>query len=167
MPSTSPVPSTSVMASATPSPTPTPAPTASATPSPVPTCTFAPTTGEHISIISGTLYDAQGRVITTPMQVKLTAPDVTPAYQATVTSDNGSWVVNSVPNGANVTITVSGTGYAPRTRELGTGWYRPAVYGAYPDCTYTPEGKTVVNFGGTATTDDPDAPTFALQPESN
>lgn len=137
------------------------------TPGATPSCQYAPPPTGGTTIMSGKVYDAAGQVPTGDVTMKVTSNDPSVPYIATTQVFQGSWVINSVPRGADITLTVSGPGYAPRVRTLGTTWFHAPVYHPYPDCSVDQEGKHVFNFGGPATSDDPDAPAWGLQPAAS
>lgn len=75
----------------------------------------APPSGYHTTITSGMVYDEQGAPVDGAL-VKVNSLDVTVPYTATTTTASGSWVVNNVPEGANVEILVSKDGWTNRRR---------------------------------------------------
>jgi hypothetical protein len=131
------------------------------TPGATPSCRYAPSIGSSSQLLRGKVYDASGAPVLTPALVKITT---TMDYSASTKTVEGEWAVNNVPRGADVTLTVTADGYAPRTRAIGTAWYQSPVPEPYPACTITDRTRHVFNFGGPATAEDPEAPGFALTP---
>lgn len=143
--------SPSVVASGTPSPTPTPGPSASpsqaASPRPTPimqqpnpwASAPAPTYGKT-TIVSGAVYDENG-VGVDGSTVTVRSLDTSVPYTATALTSQGSWVVNSLPEGADVEIVASKPGWTSR-RRVGTYQTNANV-------------KNTVNFGGPADPADP------------
>jgi hypothetical protein len=107
-------------------------------PSPTPPwvrASAAPPSGATL-ILSGTVYDDRGRTVDAAT-VSVRSLDASVPYEATVTTVSGSYVVNNVPEGANVAVTVTRDGYTTR-RRIGS-YARPA-----------PGARNTVDFGGTA-----------------
>lgn len=106
----------------TPSASPTTAPSASTGASAVPS---AAPTGPVASapapdplrrvILSGRVYDLQGATVSGAL-ITVRSLDASVPYTATATTVGGSWVVNSVPEGANVEVIASRDGWTSRRR---------------------------------------------------
>jgi hypothetical protein len=133
--------------------TPTPGPSASAggtanpTPSPSATTgqtgsTAAPTPNQggavnpKLVVLSGTVYDEAGATVDNAT-VNVKSLDTGNPYTAKVTTAEGSYVVNNVPEGVNVEISVTKDGYTTR-RQVGV--FQAAA-----------SQKNEVNFGSTLT----------------
>lgn len=109
--------------SAQPSPGTTPAPGVSATPStpasPGATPTAPANPGEPIVlnpvVIAGMIYDEEGAPVDDALITIKSLSGAAP-YNATATSQDGSWVVNNVPEGVNVEIVASKAGWTSRRR---------------------------------------------------
>jgi hypothetical protein len=85
------------------------------------------------AILSGTVYDEAGAVVDGGI-VKVTSLDASVPYTASTATSRGSWVVNNVPEGANVEIVATKDGWTSRRR-----------IGAFQT---QANAKNVVDFGG-------------------
>jgi hypothetical protein len=139
---TNPSPSTSASTGTTPSATPSsgtssPGATGSATPSSTAPTASAPPPSTKTTIVSGTVYDETAATVDGAV-VKVTSLDQSVPYSASTTTNQGSWVVNSVPEGANVEIVVTKDGWTSRRR---VGSFQTNA-----------NQKNTVDFGGTGAT---------------
>jgi hypothetical protein len=119
--------------SVTPSTTTTPAATGSAA-VPQPSVSAPSAAGGKLTIVSGTVYDETGATVDGAV-IKVTSLDASVPYTASTTTSQGSWVVNSVPEGANVEIVATKDGWTSRRR---VGSFQTNA-----------NQKNVVDFGGT------------------
>lgn len=129
-------------ASTNPSATPSTTASGSAMPSGSPSVTSSapPPTGKT-TIVSGTVYDDAGAPVDGAV-ITVKSLDTSVPYTATATTSQGSWVVNSVPEGANVEIVGTKDGWTSR-RRVGSFQTNANV-------------KNTIDFGGaTANTADP------------
>lgn len=134
----------SAAASVTPTAAPSAATSAAPGVSPVPTSS-APAPSGKVVIVSGNVYDEEGATIDGAL-ITVKSLDASVPYTATATSQAGSWVVNNVPEGANVEIISTKDGFTTRRR---VGSFQQQATGK----------KNVINFGaagGNAETDSDD-----------
>jgi hypothetical protein len=110
-----------------------PSGTTSASPT---TQTSAPPASGKVTIVSGNVYDEASATVDGAV-VKVTSLDASVPYTASTTTSAGSYVVNNVPEGANVEIVVSKDGWTSRRR---VGSFQTNA-----------NQKNEVNFGGTGT----------------
>ena len=92
------------------------------------------------------MYDEEGATVDGAL-ITVKSLDSSVPYTATATTSQGSWVVNNVPEGANVEVVASKDGYTTRRR---TSSFQKSATGT----------KNTVNFGaagGNAATDSADA----------
>jgi hypothetical protein len=139
--SAAPTTATSAAPSAQPSGTASGAP-ASAAPSSVPV-SAPPASGKTV-IVSGNIYNEKGATVD-GATITVKSLDVSVPYTATVTSVQGSYVVNNVPEGANVEIVATKDGWTSRKR---VGSFQQAATGK----------KNIQNFGGATLAANPDDP---------
>ncbi|MDB5096013.1 MAG: hypothetical protein JWM80_434 [Cyanobacteria bacterium RYN_339] len=95
-----------------PAPTPTPFAFTSQTPKPFPS---QPTFGGKVTIVSGNVYDETGATVEGAVMV-MRSLDASVPYVASTTTSAGSYVVNNVPEGANIELVVSKDGWTSRRR---------------------------------------------------
>ncbi len=133
-PTTSPVATTSATPFFQGTTPPSAAPSAAASPSASPFVqSSAPAPSGQTLILSGNIYDEEGATIDFAL-ITVKSLDASVPYTATATSQAGSWVVNNVPEGANVEILVSKDGWTTRRR---VGSFQQQAVGT----------RNVVNFG--------------------
>jgi hypothetical protein len=113
--------------------TPTGSPGASTVPT---TPASAPAPTGKTTIVGGNVYDEAGATVDGAV-VKVNSLDTSVPYTASTTTASGSYVVNNVPEGANVEIIVSKDGWTSR-RRVGSFQTQSTI-------------KNEVNFGGNAT----------------
>lgn len=91
-------------------------PSGSADPSTAPSATTSapPPSGKTV-IVSGKVYDEEGATVDGAL-VTVKSLNTSVPYEATATTTQGSWVVNNVPEGANVEIIVTKDGWTSRRR---------------------------------------------------
>jgi hypothetical protein len=123
---------TSPSPSATASTTTQPGASGTASASPTVTTSAQPPSGKT-TIVSGTVYDETGATVDGAV-IKVNSLDTSVPYTATTTTSQGSWVVNSVPEGANVEIIATKDGWTSR-RRVGSFQTQANV-------------KNIVDFGG-------------------
>lgn len=110
----------------------------------------APAPGGSKVIVSGMVYDEKGATVD-EATVSVRSLDPSVPYRASATTNQGSWVVNNVPDGANVEIIATKDGWTTRRR---VGAFEQLQTGE----------RNVVNFGtnGTASPEDPSAEAYFL-----
>ena len=107
---------------------------ASAAPSTAPTVqASAPPPSPGTLVVSGTVYDEEGATLDGAI-VSIQSLDAAVPYAATATTAAGMWVINNVPEGANVLIVASKDGFTTRRR---VGSFQAQAAGT----------RNVVNFG--------------------
>jgi hypothetical protein len=113
-PSVAPTTGTSAAPSTTPSAQ--PSGTGSAAPSAAPTVAVsAPPASGKVVIVSGTVRNEKGATVD-GATVTVKSLDASVPYTATVQTTDGSYVVNNVPEGANVEVVVTKDGFTSRRR---------------------------------------------------
>lgn len=100
--------------------------------SPMPTSSGPAPSGKSV-ILSGNVYDEEGATVDGAL-VTVKSLDASVPYSATATSQAGSWVVNNVPEGANVEIVATKDGWTTRRR---VGSFQQQATGK----------RNVINFG--------------------
>ena len=106
----------------------------------------APPPSGKLVIVSGNVYNEEGATVNDAV-ITVKSLDTSVPYEATATTNAGSWVVNNVPEGANVEIVASKDGWTSRRR---VGSFQQQATGR----------RNVINFGaagGSAGTNDDDA----------
>ena len=122
-----------------------PSGTGSAGPSVAPSASAPAPSGDKV-IVSGNVYDEEGATVDGAL-ITVKSLDTSVPYTATATTSQGSWVVNNVPEGANVEVVATKGGWTSRRR---TASFQKQATGR----------KNIVNFGaagGNASTDAEDA----------
>lgn len=122
---------------AMPSATPTPAWIGSASPEPT---SYPGYLGEKTDIISGTVYDENARPVDGAI-LTITSLDASVPYAASCTTSQGSWVINNVPEGANISIVATKDGWTKRRR---VGSFQTQA-----------DRKNIIDFGGPYDGQDP------------
>lgn len=104
----------SAAASSSVAPSVAPSAAGSADPSALPSPVGPPPSGEKV-IVSGNVYDEEGATVDGALVTVKSLVDSVP-YTATASTSQGSWVVNNVPEGANVEIIATKGGWTSRRR---------------------------------------------------
>ena len=132
-PTTAPTVAPSAAASSSAAPSAAPSGTGSAAPTPAASASAPPPSGKVV-IVSGNVYDEDGASVDGSL-VTVKSLDASVPYTATATTSQGSWVVNNVPEGANVEVIATKGGWTSRRRvgsfqQLATGKKNLVNFGA-------------------------------------